>query len=99
MVVRELDPSRDRLVVVTDETAPGHVKKGLVDAVDRLACLPPELPFAGLDGDADFVEARDVVLGHLRREWTRSGEGIISNTSSVAANPNTSLPTLLSGPC
>ncbi len=69
-VVRELDPSRDRLIVVTDETAPGHVKKGLVDAVDRLACLPPELPFADLDGDADFVEARDVVLGHLRREWT-----------------------------
>jgi len=69
-VVRELDPSRDRLIVVTDETAPGHVKKALVDAVDRLACLAPELPFADLDGDADFVKARDVVLGHLRREWT-----------------------------
>jgi hypothetical protein len=68
--VRELDPSRDRLIVVTDEIAPGHVKKGLVDAVDRLACLPSELPFADLDGDADFVKARDVVLGHLRREWT-----------------------------
>ncbi len=69
-VVRELDPSRDRLIVVTDETAPGQVKKGLVDAVDQLACLPPELPFADLKGDADFVKARDIVLGHLRREWT-----------------------------
>jgi hypothetical protein len=69
-VVRELDPSRDRLIVVTDEAAPGQVKKGLVDAVDQLACLPPELPFVDLDGDADFVKARDVVLGHLRREWT-----------------------------
>ena len=69
-VLRELDPSRDRLIVVTDEDAPASVTKGLVNAVDQLACLPPQLPFADLKGDIGFVKARDVVLGHLRREWT-----------------------------
>lgn len=66
---RPLDPSRDRLVVVTDKSASESVRVGLVDAVDRLAQLPRSLPFSDVAGSRLVVGARDVILAHLRREW------------------------------
>lgn len=63
------DPSRDRLIVVTDERAPAQVRTSLVRAVDEMAYLPPELPLTDVGGSANIIRARDVLLGHLRREW------------------------------
>lgn len=67
--VRALDPTRDRLIVVTDESAPESVRVGLADAVDRLAQLPTSLPFYDVAGSCLIVRARDAVLAHVRREW------------------------------
>jgi WD40 repeat protein len=69
------DPSRDRLIVVTDEGAPASSRTSLVKAVDGLAYLPPELPFTDVGGNTGIVSARDVVLGHLRREWAAQAGG------------------------
>jgi hypothetical protein len=66
--LRPVDPARDRLLIVTDGSAPAAVRDGLVSAVDQLAALPPELPFTDIQGDQGVMAARDVVLEHLRRE-------------------------------
>jgi hypothetical protein len=68
-VGREVDPGRDRLIIVTDERSPASVRVGLVQAVDALACLPAELPFTDVQGDSDLIAARDTVLELLRSRW------------------------------
>jgi hypothetical protein len=68
-VRRPVDPARDRLVIMTDHSGPATVRTGLVKAVAALAELPDEVAFDELQGDKDLLHARDVLLGHLRREW------------------------------
>jgi tetratricopeptide (TPR) repeat protein len=68
-LARPLDQGRDRLLVVTDDGAYESVRVGLVRAVDRLAHLPENLPLSDVSDSKSIVNARDVVLAHLRREW------------------------------
>lgn len=67
--LRDVDPRLDRLLIVTDHSAPKTVRVGLVTAADALSELADELPFTDVQGDKDVIAARDVLLEHLRREW------------------------------
>lgn len=68
-MLRPVDLARDRLVLMTDYSGPATVRTGLAKAAAALAELPDEIAFDELQGDKDLLRARDVLFGHLRREW------------------------------
>ena len=67
--LRAVDPNRDRLLIVTDHSAPAAVQEGLNVAADQLSELAHSLPFTDVGNSQKVTRGRDVLLGHLRREW------------------------------
>jgi hypothetical protein len=69
---RDLEPERDRLVILTSPSSSGPVKNDLADLLGRIRTLKPHRSEAAL-GTAASTEAErhalNVVREHVRRSW------------------------------
>jgi hypothetical protein len=69
-----VDPGRDRVLIVSDETASGHIGRDLHQVVDRLRNLPSAVPIDEAARNEDERRALKLVRQHLGRAWdTRYG--------------------------
>ncbi|MFI9276166.1 hypothetical protein ACIGXM_36625 [Kitasatospora sp. NPDC052896] len=66
---RPLDPTRDRIVIVTNGPGASTVRDGLATVVDRLATLPDAMPLDSVAYNNPERTARNALLDHVRRLW------------------------------
>lgn len=69
---REVDPTRDALVLCTNAAAPATVRVDLAEALLRTASQPPGTPL-GDRLSSKQSSALTVALDHVRRLWTTAG--------------------------
>jgi hypothetical protein len=70
---RRVDPLRDALVLCTDSAAPATVRVHLKDSVERTASQPRGTSL-GHELTRKQDDALKILLGHVRRFWTKSGQ-------------------------
>lgn len=67
--LRPIDPARDRVLVLTDVSAPQTVVNVLVPVVDRLRELPLGVPVGDVPKNETEQRAFELLRGHLSRSW------------------------------
>jgi hypothetical protein len=66
---RDIDPGRDLVLVLTDQSAAATVDRYLVPVTDRLRDLPDTVPLADIATNKDEERAQRVLRDHLTRYW------------------------------
>jgi hypothetical protein len=79
-MLRQLDSARDRVLILTDESAPRTVGQNLTPVVDRLRDLPAAIPIGEVHRNAGQERAFRLLEAHLGQYWkqrhgTEMGEG------------------------
>jgi hypothetical protein len=67
--LRSIDPARDLVLVLTDQSAAATVDRYLVPVTDRLRDLPDAVPLADVTTNEDEERALRVLRKHLARYW------------------------------
>ena len=67
--LRYLEPDRDLVLILSDDSAPRTVNANLAPVVSRLRELPADVPVADTAPNANQREALSVLKGHLGRCW------------------------------
>jgi len=67
--LRPLDPDRDLVLILSDDSAPRTVNADLSPVVNRLRVLPPTVPLADAAPSKKQQETLEVLKNHLRRCW------------------------------
>lgn len=68
---RQVDPTRDAIILCTDPSAPATVRKDLANAVERTASQPAGTPL-GFELTKPQKDALDVALKHVRSAWKKA---------------------------
>ena len=69
---RDIDPDRDLVLVLTDQSAPATVNRYLVPVTDRLRELPDGVPLADVATNKGEKRALRLLREHLARYWRES---------------------------
>ncbi len=72
--LRSIDPDRDLVLVLTDESATATVDRYLVPVTDRLRDLPGAVPLADVTTNEDEERALRLLREHLARHWPGAQE-------------------------
>lgn len=69
---RDIDPDRDLVLVLTDQSVPATVNRYLVPVADRLRDLPAGVPLADVATNEGEKRALRLLREHLARSWRES---------------------------